>query len=432
MIGRDLATATPAAQKPSLERYVRWLLYVTIACMPLYVVRWHYGPLPTTLLETLIVVTVALYVYVRWREGVRRPVATRYDIPVILLLVAGAIAIFVAKDHRAALGLYRAYFVEPVAVFYVAVDLLKGTEHRMSAVLAFAVGSSVFAALNLVAFGQALAAHHVSVGLAPHALYDDANPVAMYLEPPFALAAAFLFFGQTSRLKLMGLVWLAFVGSALLVMFSKGAYVALVGFVLVAILTVPRWRLPLIGGLVAVAAIATQISLVYQRLVTVLPSLQGREAIFGAALDDIRAHPLFGVGLGGFTYQFRGVTPEIYPHDMWLTFWVEIGLLGVLAFAAVFLMLLWTGWRAWPGAPRADRAAIWGVLGGLILWLLHGLVDSPYWKNDMAVEFWVMAALLLVTLRGIYKPIAPFEPVKPVDPVKPVEPVKKDAAPATG
>lgn len=401
MIGRDLATATGPTLDSSLERYIRWLLYASVACLPLYVVRWHYGPVPTTLLETLIVITVGLYVFVRWREGVRRPVPTPYDIPIVLLLVAGAISVLVASDHRAALGLYRAYFVEPVAVFYVAVDVLKRADHRLNLVLAFAVGSSAFAALNLGAFVQALAAHNVNVGTAPKALYDDANPVAMYLEPPFALAAAFLFFGETSRLKLIGLVWLAFVGSALLVTFSKGAYLALAALVIVAILTVPRWRLALLGAVIAAAVIATQISLVYQRLVTVIPSLQGREAIFGATTDVIRAHPLFGVGLGGFTYLFRGVTPEIYPHDVWLTFWVEIGLLGVVAFAVIVLMLLWTGWTAWPGAPRAGKAAIWGVLGGLVLWLVHGLVDSPYWKNDMAVEFWFMAALLLVTLRGM-------------------------------
>ena len=235
----------------------------------------------------------------------------------------------------------------------------------------------------------------------------------MYLEPPFALAAGFLFFGATPRSKLIGLVWLAFVGAALMVTFSKGAYVALFAFILVAVLTVPRWRLPLLGALVIAAAIASQISLVYQRLVTVIPSFQGREQIFGATVDMIRAHPLFGVGLGGFTYQFRGVTPEIYPHDMWLTFWVEIGLLGVVAFAVIFLMLQWKGWRAWPSAPTADRAAIWGVLGGLVLWLVHGLVDSPYWKNDMSVEFWFGAALLLATLRGIQKSSGPVEGEKP-------------------
>ena len=109
----------------SLFRYARWSLYLTVAALPLYTVRWHYGPVPTTLLETLIVVTVALYVIARWRVGARRPIPTPFDIPILALLAAGVVAVFVAGDHRGALGLYRAYFLEPIALFYVAVDLVR-------------------------------------------------------------------------------------------------------------------------------------------------------------------------------------------------------------------------------------------------------------------------------------------------------------------
>src|SRR5260370_9866539 len=93
----------------SLLRFSRWMLFVTVAAMPLYVIRWHYGPLPTTLLETLILITVVLYVVARWREGRRQPVATPLDLPIALLLLAYAISVVVAGDHRAPLGLVRAY-----------------------------------------------------------------------------------------------------------------------------------------------------------------------------------------------------------------------------------------------------------------------------------------------------------------------------------
>src|SRR5260370_9839292 len=92
------------ASETQLIRYSRWALFVTAACLPLYVVRWHYGPVPTTLLETLIVITVGLYVIGQWRQGMRQPISTQYDIPILLLLVPGAISVVVAKDLRGALG----------------------------------------------------------------------------------------------------------------------------------------------------------------------------------------------------------------------------------------------------------------------------------------------------------------------------------------
>ena len=33
------------------------------------------------------------------------------------------------------------------------------------------------------------------------------------------------------------------------------------------------------------------------------------------------------------------------------------------------------------------------------MWLAHGFVDSPYWKNDMSAEFWMLIALVTVA-RG--------------------------------
>src|SRR6267143_4960789 len=104
--------AEPSA--PSrFTRYSTVALGVTAAGLPLYVVRWKYGPISTTLLEVLVIATIALYLLGRREEGTLRFNRTPYDIPILLLLVAGAIAVLVPPDRWHALGLYRAYFVEP-------------------------------------------------------------------------------------------------------------------------------------------------------------------------------------------------------------------------------------------------------------------------------------------------------------------------------
>jgi O-antigen ligase len=394
-----MAATVSTVAESSLLRYSRWMLFVTVACLPLYTVRWHYGPLPTTLLETLIIVTVAMYVVARWRDGWRRPLATQYDIPIVLLLVAGAIAVVVAKDHRGALGLYRAFFIEAVAIFYVAVDLIRRMDDVRRTLIAFAIGSSAFAVLNIAVFTRALLAHDVHIGNAPNALYGDANYVAMYLEPPVAIAAGLVLFAGSPRWRLIGAAWLAIAGTALVLMFSKGSYLALCVLAVVAVLSVRRWRLPLLAGLVVLALAISQIPLISARIATSYSSLMGRAEIFRAAFRIIRDSPIFGVGLGGFSYQFRGAFSEIYPHDVWLTFWVEVGILGVIAFGWIVFALQWRGWRAWPSMGGFHRAAMWGVLGALLLWTVHGFVDSPYWKNDMSVEFWILAALEIALIR---------------------------------
>ena len=399
MIPRDVASPAEGSRETTLLRLSRWALLATIAGLPTYVVRWHYGPLPTTLLETLILVTVALYAVARWREGRRRPVATPLDIPIVLLLLAGAIAVVVAKDHRTALGLYRAYFVEAAAVFYVAVDLIRRTEDTKRLVLAFAIGSSLFAALNLIVFARAAITHDIHVGIAPNALYGDSNYVAMYLDPPIALAAGLALFAGTPRWRWIGVAWLAIVGAAMLATLSKGGYLAIGGLALVAVLSVRRWGALILVGAVAAALLLVRVPIVAQRLSSTDISIGGRLEIYRATLQMIRANPIFGVGLGGYSFQFRGSVPEVYPHDIWLTFWVEVGLLGVIAFAATLAILLWRGARAWRRVQGFERSVLWGALAALVMWIVHGVVDSPYWKNDMSVEFWMLAALIIVCIR---------------------------------
>jgi O-antigen ligase len=399
----------PAVSESSLLRFSRWMLFVTVAAMPLYVVRWHYGPLPTTLLETLILITVGLYIVARLREGRRRLVATPLDVPIALLLLAGAISVVVAGDHRTALGLYRAYFIEAVAVFYVAVDVVRRAEDVQRLVLAFAFGSSLFAALNLFVFAGALLTNDVHIGAAPNALYGDANYVAMYLDPPFAMAAGMVLFAHTPRWRWIGMAWFAVTGAALLFTFSKGSYLAVGALAVVVVLTVRRWGAVLLVGAVAAAALVAQIPLVAQRLATIPISAGGRLEIYQATIQMIHNSPIFGVGLGGYSYQFRGQTPEIYPHDIWLTFWVEIGLLGLIAFAVILFGLLWRGWQAWPRMHDFYRPALWGAVAALVMWTVHGIVDSPYWKNDMSVEFWMLAALIIICTRTATRVASPVD-----------------------
>src|SRR5438105_487066 len=87
-------------------------LVVTAAMCPLYVVRFSSGPLHTTLLEIALLVTCGVFLVESFRGGLPVRWRTPLTWPALFLLVAGAIAIFVAPDKFKALGLYRAYLVE--------------------------------------------------------------------------------------------------------------------------------------------------------------------------------------------------------------------------------------------------------------------------------------------------------------------------------
>src|SRR4029077_9081322 len=408
----------PHARGGELIRYSRWSLAVTVACMPLYVVRYKFGPIPTTLLEDLILVTVGLYIAGRMRARDWRPARASLEIPIVVLLVAGLVGIAISSDHVGAIGIYRAYFIEPIALFYVAIDLLKTREDFRVVLLGLAIGATVFALMNLGAWVVALATHQpIHSGDAPEALYTSPNAVAMFLEPPLAIAAGFALYGHDSRERRAAIACLAILFVALMATLSRAGWLTLAVLALVAVITMPNRKVKavILGGAVIGGFAGAQIPLVHERLARQLDpnfnfnTFEGRLQIWSDTLHMLRDHPILGAGLRAYTqvmapYLTPPRIPELYPHNVYLAMWSERALLGLAASAVIVGMLLWRGSRRFYQAHGFARPLLWGTAAAFAAVAVHGMFDTPYFKNDLAVEFWIVAALEIAALRLIAAP----------------------------
>ncbi len=388
--------------------------------MPLYVVRWRIGPLPTTLLEVLIGITVLAYLATLWSEKRLPRARTPYDIPIGLLLVAGAIGIAASPDHLRALGIYRAYFVEAIACFYVAVDLLRTRRELTTFLLVAGAGSCLMAVGQLVAFALAVAHHQLDLSAAPSFLNTSANADAMYFEPPLAFALGFTLFASRPKERWVGGGALLLILAALITALSRASFLAMVVLAAVIVLSAQsrRWRLRAVAAIAVLSLILVEIPFVNRRFLTLADSVTNRESLYRQALEMLSHTPLLGAGISGFPIRVAPYRPvgqiiHLYPHDIWLTTWSEIGLLGVIAFGVIFFGLLWRGAKALPLTADISRPLLWGAVGALILYLVHGLFDSPYWKNDLSVEFWLLAALQVVAVRAARRPAGAEEVALP-------------------
>ncbi len=390
-----------------LRRFTVWLLAVMAASLPLYVVRWHYGPLPTTLLETLALITIAAYVGTLWTEK-RFPARTPYDILIALWLVAGLLGVLAAPSLRASAGIYRAYFIEAAAVYYVALDVLRTREDLRRLFLLSAAAAIIYATGQIVSFAWVATHGHLQLGDAPAFLNTSPNDDAMYLEPLIAFAVGFVFFPWNSRTRLVASAVLAFALVAMMLTLSRGGYlaVAVMALVLVPYLPGRRLRVWVLAGLAAAALLVLEVPLINQRIMTAGASALLRNSIYGQAIEMLSQRPLLGAGIDGFPIRVAPYRPgtqsiELYPHNLWLTTWSEVGLLGVTVLTVIIFMLLWRGLRALPLANEVYRPIVWGTVGSMVMILVHGLFDSPYWKNDLSMEFWLVAALQVVAIRAI-------------------------------
>lgn len=125
-----------------------------------------------------------------------------------------------------------------------------------------------------------------------------------------------------------------------------------------------------------------------------------RLQVWHVAGELIGRNFFLGLGAGQFERHYSlssgeilGVEPYektmLHPHNIFLMFWLSSGLIGLVGFIWLLVLLFLEVGRL----TRHDGVKRMGLtcLVMLSAILLHGLVDTPIWKNDLALQFWMIA-----------------------------------------
>lgn len=397
---------------------------MTCALAPTYVVRWHYGFYPTTLLEHAIAATVLVFAWETWRSKSRLEVHWQLLWPAIALIAAAALDVAAAPNRVAALGLFRAYFIEPVAFAFVLINVMRTARRTLLVLAGLAVAGLAIGLPNAVLVLQALRAHTYDVlQTPPVVIYTTANAVALFLGPIIAVAAALVLYATERWVRAPSAVVLVLLGAAMLLTFSRGGYLAMAAMAIGLALS-HRRRIWLLAGTAIVAVglalippIYTRISVEFQNVGgTTFFGRAGRLELWSATLKMLQHYPIFGAGLSGFADRigpyWNANHPErfIDPHNVVLNFWVETGVLGLVAFFWALVVVVRSAWTGWRRAPEPWNALSLGVLLAMVAVLFHGLVDVPYFKNDLSLEFWTLAAAAASAQRWAIPRPAPANP----------------------
>jgi len=380
---------------------------------PTYVVRWHYGFYPTTLLEHAIGVTVLLFAWETYHDRSRFEWRSEFLWPSVLLVVAAALDVVTAPGKLAALGLFRAYFVEPMAFAFVLLHIVRTARRAMLVLAGLGMAGIIVGAPNAVVVLGALAAHTYDVlQTPPVVIYSTANAVALFIGPLLAVAAALVLHGKDRQARIGGILVLLIIGPSMLLTFSRGGYLAMAA-VAVALALSHRYRVWLLAGTAGVVIGLTLIPPIYTRLSVEFQNVggttffgrAGRLELWSATLQMLAHHPLFGAGLSGFADRvgpyWNARHPErfIDPHNIILNFWVETGVIGVIAFFWLLVVVIKSSWNGWRHAEPAWNAISLGILLAMVAIVVHGLVDVPYFKNDLSLEFWALVGILAAMRR---------------------------------
>jgi len=414
------------------------LLILLPLALPLYLIRFKIGPLPTTVLEayilTLVVEFAVTYPWKNWRQDWQRVGAWRWSMPA--WLVVTLVAVFTSPNLWTGFGLWRAYVLEPLLVFVMLVACIKTEEQFRDLRRSLYVTVLILVGWAAIQFATGWGIPHpwdvsILAGRRATGPFPYPNALSLFVAPVGAWAFCLWLQDRTRLLSLVTAI-AALIGIALAK--SNGGALAflVVSFVALVWSFLGKtkgglgriWSGSILGmSLAALVAVLSKASW-RAKLVSVLTmhewSGQVRLFQWRETWQMLMAHPLFGAGFGGYPSVFKAfhkaTAIEIfqYPHNILLNFWSETGLLGVAVF--LWIVFVWIR-RAQPPLPplsggnqnpsliREGQGWVsvhFASLAPLLVILIHGLVDVPYFKNDLAILFWLLAFLTTFPLVENY------------------------------
>ena len=385
--------------------------------LPSYQLRFTLLGVPSTFLELLVFVIVLAWGIRRVTIGGRPLSRMPWRWTTLLFLLSAVLAIFVSPDRMSALGYWKAYILEPMLFFLVLWDVVE--HERQVRLLLFAIGAASLV-LSLVAVLQYL-------GLAPSpepwisetpkrvtSLLEYPNALGLFTAPLIAFFATFVLLprakdrqGGLVRWFPLGIVVFGLL--SLLFVVSRGGLVAIAAAaVFFGILSAYRkWIfMTLALGLFLVVVIPQTRAIVVEIIRGTDASTDVRYVLWQGTAKLLLDRPIVGAGLGGFPAlyeQYRLIKHTeflLYPHNIILNAWVELGLAG----AALFCWFLIDASRRAFRIVQSDltpfgRQLVYGTLAALLVIVVHGIVDVPYFKNDLAIQFWFLLSLIPIAGR---------------------------------
>lgn len=406
-------------------RRTDWAVALLLFLVPTYQLRFHLGPIPMTYLEVMLIILVAVWVFQITAQKKWKSTQWPWVWATGLFVLAGIVAVIVSPDTRGALGLWKAYIVEPILFFYVFVNVMRTPKQLRMTLLALG------ALVVIVGFGALLQYAGIVPGVEPYAsqspmratsLFSFPTAIGKLVGPLVALFLGMLLVGrkpstiaedvekQRSIWHLVSSQWffigvVAFGLMGLVFSVSRGALVGVAAAIVFISFFSPwkKWLWILcIVGILAVAfvpSLRTELASVFSGSDV---STDVHLVMWKGTLRLIQDRPIFGAGLAGFPIVYADYKEishtEFFPNpdNLILTLWVEMGLAGLIVFGWIVIRYIVTGFRNLKTQDSKLKALAAGLLAAMVAMLVHGFLDTPYFKNDLAVVFWALVGLVVV------------------------------------
>jgi O-antigen ligase len=393
------------------KNLTRRLIYFMVLIIPAYSIRFAVFGIPTNVLEILTLLILVLYLANNKCSFFEFYKENKIYVWSILAIFAGlVISVLTSGDYWNGFGIIKGWFVVPLIFAWVLYEQLKTSDNLEMTLKWLYAGISGVAVVSLVYYFFGNLTYDGRL----EAFYGSPNYLAMFIAPGIFMGIYLinlqlktknlqpniikLFFTVAGLLALFAAIyltysyatWAAIILSLAVIVIIKNKKISrltfLVGLIIVLLIIISQWNTEKLNNL---------------RKYTRSP-LESRIMIWQSAGKILADNPVLGIGPGNFQNKYleyqkyfplylEWAVPQ--PHNLYLAFWLESGLAGIIGFIVLIAKWLADTIKI-ASKQKSSLSFLAAILFGTMLYILiHGLVDTPYWKNDLALVFWIIITL---------------------------------------
>lgn len=396
-----------------------YLFSLTLLLAPLYIWRFTISAAPLNFLMVWVAFVLAVGgLWIIYKGELKQFLVYSYSRDrllfwlVLLFFAAGCVALFVGGFSIPKLGQFIVLFLEPISVFfllrYIAANSSRTHAAMRSAIYFFVAACGLLAIVQYTTllglpsdwWGNAEEPKRaIGFFVHPNGLALFMTPLLAFLEPDLFRRLEKQSWRSRDTIIAAGAWGLGAVG--LFLSLSRGGWIGFAASAIVfgIFMASRKYLVATLVGIVVCGLVVAAVPNLRYRIV--LPFYGEKSAVARLSLwqtgeNMIRDNPIVGKGLIGFGNNWDkynsdpGLDHYNSPHNIILNFWIDTGLLGLVSFLGLLLYAVVEGFRR--------RSDIWKT--GLVLFVValvaHGLIDTPYFKNDLALVFWIVYALVFI------------------------------------
>lgn len=432
-----------------------------ILLLPTYLIRLNILEIPTTFLELILIGSFVgfLYKFIKYRPDIK---FYNFLLPLIFFLISAIISTKISNQSIQSLGILKSYIIEPVIFFIIFINTFK-TKKEIEIIINTLGVTALY--LSIYAIFQKITGIGIGIDDPSWAkettrrvtsVFPYPNALGLFLAP---IVTIFLFriiikinlswnkintfiislknqkLNTQNNFKcliinlrifilnnLFDLIVLLTSLFAIIFAKSSGALIGIIFSIFIFIFIKSKNKLTffLISFLFIISLITLPFTYPKINKTILLGDFSGKIRIqmWEETSKMLKENFIFGGGLNNFKEALKPYHKKtffelyLYPHNIILNIWSELGLLGLISFLFFIYIFFKKNYINYTNKIdsfwlknltekikvnieyKKNTSIILSLSFSTLL--IHGIVDVPFFKNDLSILFWIIIGITII------------------------------------